>query len=82
MCFACFDQHVKYRMSRGFLLPSSLLLDCHNKQVCYQYIMNLISDISVCSTMQTRKGRQHGMEQKHACNPLSHIFPLRSVVFQ
>ena len=32
LCFMCSDQHVKYRMPRGFLLSSSLLLDYHVKQ--------------------------------------------------
>ena len=32
LCFMCSDQHVKYRMPRGFPLTSSLLLDYHFKQ--------------------------------------------------
>ena len=32
LCFMCSDQHVKYRMSRGFPLTSSLLLDYCVKQ--------------------------------------------------
>ena len=32
LCFMCSDQHVKYRMPRGFPSTSSLLLDYHVKQ--------------------------------------------------
>ena len=32
LCFMCSDQHVKYRMPRGFPSTSSLLLDYHGKQ--------------------------------------------------
>ena len=31
LCFMCSDQHVKYRMRRGFLLASRLLLHYHVK---------------------------------------------------
>ena len=37
LCFICSDQHVKYRMPRGFLLNSSLLLDYHVKQYIHTY---------------------------------------------
>ena len=36
LCFMCSDQHVKYRMPRGFPLTSSLLLDYHVKQYTQQ----------------------------------------------
>ena len=36
--FMCSDQHVKYRMPRGFPLTSSLLLDYHVKQYIHTYI--------------------------------------------
>ena len=41
LCFMCSDQHVKYRMPRGFPLTSSLLLDYHVKQYTHAYLFAL-----------------------------------------
>ena len=41
--FMCFDQHVKYRMPRGFSLTSSLLLDYNVKQYIDTYTHTYIS---------------------------------------
>ena len=38
LCFMCSDQHVKYRMPRGFPLTSSLLLDYHVKQYIHTHV--------------------------------------------
>ena len=38
LCFMCSDQHVKYRMPRGFPVTSSLLLDYHFKQYIHIHI--------------------------------------------
>ena len=37
----CSDQHVKYRMPRGFPLTSCLLLDYHSKQYIHVHTVNV-----------------------------------------
>ena len=37
--FMCSDQHVKYRVPRGFPLTSSSLLDYHVKTICTHVIL-------------------------------------------
>ena len=41
LCCMCSDQHVKYRMPRGFPSTSSLLLDYHGKQYTHTYLVSM-----------------------------------------
>ena len=45
LCFTRSDQHVKYRMPRGFPLTNSLLLDYHVKQHTHTHIYGRINVI-------------------------------------
>ena len=50
LCFLCSEQHVKYRMPRGFPLTSSLLLDYHFKQnVHTKDLTNVLVYVVYCS---------------------------------
>ena len=75
LCFMCSDQHVKYRMLRGFLSTRSLLLDYHVKQ----YIHTLCVLQQAISCYITKQMQQCILVLNHSITAFA--FLIRYILF-